>query len=57
MKWICKHKLHVVSLFDKNDLTLLIKELQALYYQNRLEEIKHRTALIEKVWFRMMQKT
>ena len=48
MKWIFKHKLHVVSLFDKNDLTLLIKELQALYYQNRLEEIKHRTALIEK---------
>lgn len=48
MKWICRYRLHIVSLFDKNDLTPLIKELQTLYYQNRLEEIKHRTALIEK---------
>ena len=47
MKWICRHKLHIVSLFDKNDLTPLIKELQALYYQNRLEEIKHRITFIE----------
>lgn len=47
MKWICRHRLHIVSLFDKNDLTPLIKELQTLYYQNRLEEIKHRIALIE----------
>ena len=47
MKWICKHRLHIVSLFDKNDLTPLIKELQTLYYKNRLEEIKHRIALIE----------
>lgn len=46
MKWICRHRLHIVSLFDKNDLTPLIKELQTLYYQNRLEEIKHRIALI-----------
>ena len=47
MKWICRHKLHIVSLFDKNDLTPLIKELQVLYYQNRLEEIKHRITFIE----------
>lgn len=48
MKWNCKHRLHIVSLFDKNDLTPLIKELQALYYLNRLEEIKHRIVSIEK---------
>lgn len=48
MKWNCKHRLHIVSLFDKNDLTPLIKELQALYYLNRLEEIKHRLVSIEK---------
>ena len=47
MKWICKHKLHVVSLFDKNDLTPLIKELQILYYQNRLEEVTKSIASIE----------
>lgn len=48
MTWICKHRLHIVSLFNKNDLTPLIKELQALYYQNRLEEINHRIASIER---------
>ena len=48
MKWICKHRLHIVSLFDKNDLTQLIKELQTLYYQNRLEEISHRIDSIER---------
>lgn len=47
MKWNCKHRLHIVSLFDKNDLTPLIKELQALYYLNLLEEIKHRIVSIE----------
>ena len=47
MKWICKHRLHIVSLFDRNDLTTLIKELQTLYYHNRLEEISHRIDSIE----------
>ena len=47
MQWICKHQLHVVSTIDRNDLTPLIKELQKLYYQNRLEELKHRLKTIE----------
>ena len=47
MEWTCRHRLHIVSLFDKNDLTPLIKELQALYYHNRLEEIKHSIAITE----------
>ena len=47
MKWTCKHRLHIVSSFDINDLTPLIKELQTQYYLNRLEEIKHRIGLIE----------
>ena len=33
---------------SKNDLTPLIRELQVLYYQNRLEEINHRIASIER---------
>ena len=41
MKWMCLHRLHIETLFDKNDLTPLIKELQTLYYLNRLEEIKN----------------
>ncbi len=47
MKWICKHRLHIVSQLDKDNLTPLIKELQTLYYQNRLEELKHRITAIE----------
>lgn len=48
VKWYCKHRLHVVSQFDKNDLTPLVKELQTLYYLNRMEEIAHRVVSIEK---------
>lgn len=48
MKWTCKHRLHIVSPFDRNDLTPLVKELQTLYYQNRLEEMKQRIGSIEK---------
>ena len=48
LKWTCKHRLHLTSQFDRNDLTPLIKELQALYYQNRIEEIKHLIGTIEE---------
>lgn len=47
MKWVCRHRLHIESVLDKNDLTPLIKELQTLYYPNRLEEIKQRCEAID----------
>ena len=47
MKWICQHRLHINSNFDKNDLTPLIKELQTLYYLNRQEEIRQRIGDID----------
>lgn len=47
-KLVCRYRLHVVSPFDRNNLTPLIKELQMLYYQNRIEEIQHRIEAIEK---------
>lgn len=48
MKWICKHRLHIASKFDYNDLTPLVRELQTIYYLNRLEEIRLRLGSIEK---------
>lgn len=48
MKWICQHRLHIDSNFDKNNLTPLIKELQTLYYLNRQEEIRQRIGDIDR---------
>lgn len=48
MKWVCQHRLHIESQFDKNDMTPIIKELQKLYYLNRLEEIKNRRESLDE---------
>ena len=48
MKWVCQHRLHIESQFDKNDLTPLVKELQTLYYLNRLEELKKRCKSLDE---------
>lgn len=47
-KWACKHKLHLKSQIHKENLTGIIKELQTLYYLNRLFEIKARIEYIEQ---------
>jgi RecA/RadA recombinase len=47
MKWKCRYRLHIENEFDQKDLTLLIRELQTLYYLNRQHEIAERIAEIE----------
>ena len=47
MKWKCRYRLHIENEFDQKDLTLLIRELQTLYYLNRQREIAERIAEIE----------
>ncbi len=48
MKWMCSSKVHVQSKIDRNDLTPLIKELQALYYKNRIWEIEQSIEAIDQ---------
>ena len=48
MKWVCQHRLHMESQFDKNDLTPIVKELQTLYYLNRLDELKKRCKSLDE---------
>ena len=47
MKWKCRYRLHIENEFDQKDFTLLIRELQPLYYLNRQREISERIAEIE----------
>lgn len=48
MKWVCRHRLHIESPFDKDDITQLVKELQTLYYLNRIEEISQLISSVDK---------
>ncbi len=48
MKWTCRYRLHIKTEIDTSDLTLLIHNLQTLYYLNRLSEIKDSLAKIKR---------
>lgn len=48
LKCMCWYGLHTLSQWDRHDFAPLIQELQASYYQKRLEEIRHRVDAIEK---------
>ena len=48
MKWVCRHRLHIESPFDKDNITLLIRELQTQYYLNRIEEIGQQISSVDK---------
>lgn len=45
--WWLKRKFGLHSNFDKDNLEYLVKELQILYYKNRLREISERLESIE----------
>lgn len=48
MKWTCQRLLRTDHLFDRSDITPLIKELQKQYYLNRVEEIRLSLGSVEK---------
>ncbi len=48
MKWVCRHRLHIESSLDKDNITPLVKELQTLYYLNRIEEINRQISSADK---------
>ncbi len=48
MKWVCRHRLHIESEFNRTDLTEFVHELQALYYLNRQYEIAERITEIKE---------
>lgn len=48
IKWKCMHRYHTKSKVDRNNLAPLITELQALYYKNKLRELKDRLESIER---------
>ena len=49
LKWICKHRLDIIGIFEDMSKTALhIKEFQILYYLNRKEEIACRIIEIER---------